>query len=100
VLEALLEAYEGSPIVVHGLLILECKKLIEIIQTLTQADKVEILADEVIGCACSHKSYMAVSKIFCIVDTKRLEFKVQFNEQYSLLVRHGVSLKMVKENTN
>jgi hypothetical protein len=100
VLEALLEAYEGAPIVMHGLLILESKKLIEIIQTLTQADKVEILANDPVGCGCCGSNpYFTVSKIFCICDGKRSEFKVQFNEEYSLLIRHGVSLKIVRQST-
>jgi hypothetical protein len=100
VLEALLEAYEGAPVVLHGLLILESKKLIEIIQTLTQADKVEILANDPVGCGCCGKNpYFTVSKIFCVTEGKRAEFKVTFNEEYSLLIRHGVSVKIVRQST-
>jgi hypothetical protein len=97
VLEALLEAYEGSPVVVKGCLTLHHQKLIEIIQILTEADKVELMTDDGEGCTCGGSKYAAINKIFVVAQNgKRGEFKVAYNEEYSLLVRHGVSLKLCR----
>jgi hypothetical protein len=97
VLEALLEAYEGSPIVIKGFLTLHHKKLIEIIQILTEADKVELMTDDGEGCSCGGSKYAAINKIFIVESNgKRGEFKVSYNEEYSLLIRHGVNLKLCR----
>jgi hypothetical protein len=100
VLEALLNIYESAPILIKGLIIVTNKKLIEIIQTLTGCEKVELLLDDyVIGCcgSSSNASIATVTKIF-VVDSQgtRNEFKVAYNAEYSLLLRHGVSLKLVR----
>jgi hypothetical protein len=97
VLEALLEAYEGSPVVIKGFLTLHHKKLIEIIQILTEADKVELMTDDGDGCGCGGYKYAIISKIFIVGQNgKRGEFKVNYNEEYSLLIRHGVNLKLCR----
>jgi hypothetical protein len=97
VLEALLEAYEGSPIVIKGFLTLHHKKLIEIIQILTEADKVELMTEDGEGCGCGGSKYALISKIFIVgLNGKRGEFKVNYNEEYSLLIRHGVNLKLCR----
>jgi hypothetical protein len=97
VLEALLEAYEGSPIVIKGFLTLHHKKLIEIIQILTEADKVELMTEEGEGCGCGGSKFAMISKIFVLGQNgKRGEFKVNYNEEYSLLIRHGVNLKLCR----
>jgi hypothetical protein len=99
VLEALLNIYESAPILIKGLIIVTNKKLIEIIQTLTGCEKVELLLDDyVVGCCgSSNASIATVTKIF-VVDSQgtRNEFKVAYNAEYSLLLRHGVSLKIIR----
>jgi hypothetical protein len=72
VLEALLEAYEGVPIVIKGCLTLHHTKLIEIIRILTNADKVEIMTEDGEGCGCGSSKYAIINKIFIIgVNGKR-----------------------------
>jgi hypothetical protein len=99
VLEALLSIYESAPILIKGCLIISQKKLIEIIQILTGLEKVELLTDDfALGCCGgSSSSIVTVSKIF-VVDGcgNRSEFKVAYNSEYSLLLRHGVNLKIVR----
>jgi hypothetical protein len=99
VLEALLGIYESAPILIKGCLIVSQKKLIEIIQLLTGSEKVELLTEDfTFGCCGgSSSSLVAVSKIF-VVDPNgnRCEFKVAFNSEYSLLLRHGLNLKLVR----
>jgi hypothetical protein len=102
VLEALLNIYESAPILIKGLIIVTNKKLIEIIQILTGCEKVELLLDDYVGggcCASANAHIATVSKIF-IVDSQgtRNEFKVAYNAEYSLLLRHGVSLKIVRSD--
>jgi hypothetical protein len=99
VLEALLSIYESAPILIKGCLIISQKKLIEIIQILTWMEKVELLTDDfALGCCGgASSSIVTVSKIF-VVDPSgnRNEFKVAYNSEYSLLLRHGVNLKVVR----
>jgi hypothetical protein len=98
VLEGLLELYESAPVLLKGCLVVNQKKLIDIIQILTGSQKVELLTDDVdFGCCQSAKlGFVAISKIFCVNDGHRVEFKVGFNEEYSLLLRHSVNLKLVR----
>jgi hypothetical protein len=99
VLEALLGIYESAPILIKGCLIISQKKLIEIIQLLTNSDKVELLTEEFsFGCCGgSSSSLVSVSKIFVAdVNGNRSEFKVAHNQEYSLLLRHGLNLKLVR----
>jgi hypothetical protein len=89
VLEALLNIYESAPILIKGLIIVTNKKLIEIIQTLTGCEKVELLLDDyVIGCcgSSSNSGFATVTKIF-LIDSQgtRNEFKVAYDAEYSLL---------------
>jgi hypothetical protein len=99
VLEALLGIYESAPILIKGCLIITQKKLIEIIQILTGCEKVELLTDDFVSGCCggSASNIVTVSKIF-IVDGggTRSEFKVAYNSEYSLLLRHGLNLKLVR----
>jgi hypothetical protein len=98
VLEALLTIYESAPVLVKGCLIISQKKLISIIQLLTDCETIELICDDVnLGCCGSSKvGFVAVSKIFCVKDGHRTEFKQSFNEEYSLLLRHSVNLKLVR----
>jgi hypothetical protein len=98
VLEALLAIYEGQPIIIKNCLIVSQKKLIEIIQILTGADDVELLTEDVsLGCCGSSKvGFVAISKIFVVFGKNRTEFKVSHNAEYSLLLRHGLNLKLIR----
>jgi hypothetical protein len=98
VLEALLAIYEGAPVIIKGCLIVSQKKLIEIVQILTGADDVELLTEDVdLGCCGSSKvGFVCVSKIFVVFGKDRTEFKVSHNAEYSLLLRHGLNLKLIR----
>jgi hypothetical protein len=98
VLESLLAIYEGQPVIVKGCLIVSQKKLISIVQLLTGADDVELLTDEIdLGCCGSSKiGFVTVNKIFVVFNHNRTEFKVSHNAEYSLLLRHGLNLKLIR----
>jgi hypothetical protein len=99
VLEALLGIYESAPILIKGCLIVSQKKLIEIIQILTGCEKVELLTDDFSAGCCANEisNIVTISKIFVADETgNRSEFKVAFNPEYSLLLRHGLNLKLVR----
>ena len=65
-----------------------------IIKVLTNAEKVEFSLDEDKSCTCCNSKYIYISKIFVTKDGKTQEFKHAYNEKYSLLTKHGVSLKI------
>ena len=65
-----------------------------IIKVLTGAEKVEFSLDEDKSCTCCNSKYIYISKIFVTKDGKTQEFKHGWNEKYSLLQRHGISLKI------
>ena len=80
VLEALLSCYENNPLIIN--------------KVLTAAEKVEFSLDEDKSCTCCNSKYIYISKIFITKDSKTQEFKHAYNEKYSLLQRHGISLKI------
>ena len=86
VLEALLSCYENNPLIVN--------KYMTIIKTLTGGDKVEFTLDEDRSCTCCSSKFIYIAKIFVTKDGKSQEFKHAYNEKYSLLQRHGISLKI------
>lgn len=45
-------------------------------------------------CTCFKNELCIIQKIFIIKDNKTLDFKYSFNEAYSLLKKHNISLKM------
>ena len=99
VLEALLACYENNPVMINKIMInkfVVCKyeTLMDIIKTLTGGDKVEFSLDEDKSCTCCNSKYIYISKIFVTKDGKAQEFKHGWNEKYSLLQRHGISLKI------
>ena len=94
VLEALLACYENNPIMINKFVVCKYETLMDIIKTLTGGDKVEFSLDEDKSCTCCNSKYIYISKIFVTKDGKAQEFKHGWNEKYSLLQRHGISLKI------
>ena len=94
VLEALLACYENNPIMINKFVVCKYETLMDIIKTLTGGDKVEFSLDEDKSCTCCNSKYIYISKIFVTKDGKAQEFKHGWNEKYSLLQRHGISLKL------
>lgn len=94
VLEILLDAYENNPLIINKLVVCQYSKLMDIIKILTQAEKVEFTLDEDKSCTCCSSKYVYISKILVTKDGKTNDFKYAFNEMYSLLQKHGISLKI------
>ena len=94
VLEALLSCYENNPLIINKFVVCQYETLMNIIKVLTNAEKVEFSLDEDKSCTCCNSKYIYISKIFVTKDGKTQEFKHAFNEKYSLLQRHGISLKI------
>ena len=94
VLEALLACYENNPVMINKFVVCKYETLMDIIKTLTGGDKVEFQLDEDKSCTCCNSKYIYISKIFVTKDGKAQEFKHGWNEKYSLLQRHGISLKI------
>lgn len=94
VLEALLACYENNPIMINKLVVCSQTVLMDIIKTLCNADKVEFIIDEDHSCSCCNTKYIYISKILVTSGGKTQEFKYGWNEKYSLLQKHGISLKI------
>ena len=94
VLEALLSCYENNPLIINKFVVYQYNTLMNIIKVLTSAEKVEFSLDEDKSCTCCNSKYIYISKIFVTKDGKTQEFKFAYNEKYSLLQRHGISLKI------
>ena len=94
VLEALLACYETNPIIINEFVVCKYETLMDIIKTLTGVDKVEFPLDEDKSCTGCNSEYMYISKVFVTKDGKSQEFKHGWNEKYSLLQHHGISLKI------
>ena len=100
VLEALLACYENNPVMINKFVVCKYETLMDIKnkvlknKVLTGGDKVEFQLDEDKSCTCCNSKYIYISKIFVTKDGKAQEFKHGWNEKYSLLQRHGISLKI------
>ena len=94
VLEALLSYYENNPLIINKFVVCQYNTLMNIIKVLTAAEKVEFSLDEDRSCTCCNSKYIYISKIFVTKEGKTQEFKHAYNEKYSLLQKHGVSLKI------
>lgn len=94
VLEALLSCYENNPLIINKFVVCQYNTLMNIIKVLTAAEKVEFSLDEDKSCTCCNSKYIYISKIFVTKEGRSQEFKHAYNEKYSLLTKHGVSLKI------
>ena len=96
VLELLLTIYEDNPLRVNNFLVCENQTLMELIKKLTNSEKVELMVDEDSGCTgcVSNTKYMNIEKILITKDGRTTEFKHSFNDVYTELIRHGISVKL------
>lgn len=96
-LELLIQVYENNPIKLNSYLICKSSILMEIIKLLTNCDKVELIIDDNIGCVgcVSKHKYTYISKIFVTKNNKTEDLKYAYNDVYSKLIQHGISLKIV-----
>ena len=94
-LEILLSIYETNPIKVNDLLICHSQTLMELIKILTNADKVELIVNDESGCTgcLSNTKYLMIDRILVYVNNESYDLKYQFNNVYTELIRHNISLK-------
>ena len=96
-LELLIQIYEDNPIKLNSYLICKSSILMDIIKLLTNFDKVELIIGENIGCVgcVSKNKYTYISKIFVTTNNKTEDLKYAYNDIYSKLIQHSISLKEV-----
>ena len=94
-LEILLSIYETNPIKVNDLLICHSQTLMELIKILTNAEKVELIVNDDNGCTgcLSNAKYLAIDRILVYINNESFDLKYQFNNVYTELIRHNISLK-------
>ena len=95
ILELLLQIYEHNPLIVNSLVVCKAQDLMQLIKLITDAEKVEIMLDSDKTCQCSQSKFSYIESIFVTKDGKSVDFKYGFNDKYTLLVKHAISLKVV-----
>ena len=95
ILELLLQIYEQNPLIVNSLVVCKAQDLMQLIKLITDAEKVEIMLDADKTCQCSQSKFSYIESIFVTKDGKSVDFKYGFNDKYTLLVKHAISLKVV-----
>ena len=95
ILELLLEIYENNPLIVNSLVVCKAYDLMQLIKLITNAEKVEIMLDGDKTCKCSPSKFSYIESIIVTKDGKAVDFKYGFNDKYTLLVKHAISLKVV-----
>ena len=95
ILELLLQIYENNPLIVNSLVVCKANDLMQLIKLITDAEKVEIMLDADKTCQCSQSKFSYIESIFVTKDGKSVDFKYGFNDKYTLLVKHAISLKVV-----
>lgn len=94
ILELLLNIYENNPLIVNSLVICKAQDLMQLIKLITDADKVEIMLDSDKTCTCSSSKFTYIESIFITKEGKTVDFKFGFNDKYTLLLKHAISLKV------
>ena len=95
ILELLLQIYEHNPLIVNSLVVCKAQDLMQLIKLITDAEKVEIMLDADKTCQCSQSKFSYIESIFVTKDGKSVDFKYGFNDKYTLLIKHAISLKVV-----
>ena len=96
-LSMILNIVEHNPLIVNKYIISPKDILANLIQLLTQADKVDIiLSMDDVGCSCSANSKIAViDKIYVTKDGNTTILKYGFAETLQILENHRISTKFV-----
>lgn len=94
-LSLLISIYEENPLRINNCLICKSSSLMNLIKILTSADKVELVINDEQGCTgcISNKKYMTIDRILVYKDNKSLDLKYAFNDTYTTLIRHSISVK-------
>ena len=96
----LLKIIENNPLIINKFIIAKGTELAQLIQLLTDADRVDINKSEDIDCHCFNKnvSYSAVEKIYIVKDNQTLNFKYSYPNANKILDEHRISVKIVLDD--
>ena len=97
-LSIMLNLIEHNPLIVNKYIISPKDILINLIQLLTEADKVEIIMNIDVDCGCSANSkYGVIDKIYVNKDGNTSILKYGFAEALQILEQHRISTKFCIE---
>ena len=98
-LSIMLNLIEHNPLIVNKYIISPKDILINLIQLLTEADKVEIIMNVDVDCGCSSSknNYSVIDKIYVSKDGSTSILKYGFAECLQVLENHRISTKFCIE---
>ena len=97
-LSIMLNLVEHNPLIVNKYIISPKEILINLIQLLTEADKVEIIMNVDVDCGCSaNNKYSVIDKIYVSKDGSTSILKYGFAECLQVLETHRISTKFCIE---
>ena len=97
-LSIMLNLIEHNPLIVNKYIISPKEILINLIQLLTEADKVEIIMNVDVDCGCSaNNKYSVIDKIYVSKDGSTSILKYGFAECLQVLETHRISTKFCIE---
>ena len=91
------DAHINNPIVVNKYVVMKNDKLIELIKSMTNADKVEIEISTDVSCCGKPTDYNTIESIIVVKNGLRNDFKIGYNQQYRLLKDYHISTKLTKD---
>lgn len=98
-LELMLSIYKNNPLKINSIVIADNRLLMKMIKLLSGADKVELILDEDLSCACgcsaNASQLIYVSKILVTINGKTEDLKYCRNDVYSTFIKHNISTKIV-----
>lgn len=99
VLKLMLDAYRDNPLHVNDYIVLQDKKLAELVKELTEADEVQLQISADIACCGSASNIIYLDGIAVKKNDKLTDFKIGYNEEYTFLNSYRISSDFIL-NTN
>ena len=97
-LSIMLNLVEHNPLIVNKYIIAQKDILINLIQLLTEADKVEIIMNIDVDCGCSsNNKYSIIDKIYVTKNGNTSILKYNYAEALQILEKHRISTKFCIE---
>lgn len=94
-LKLVIDIMNNNPLIVNKYIIADDETLMDLIKTLTQADEVQIDADDLAQGCITTKSYRKVHNVFIIKNNSTLNLKYDFPAVLKLLLDLKISIKYV-----
>ena len=93
----LLKIVENNPLIINKYIIAKGSELAQLIQLLTEAERVDINKSDDVDCHCFNKSvsYSAVEKIYIFKENQTFNFKYSYPNANKILDEHRISTKIV-----